>query len=140
MALRHAICSAVLVAVAASGAAAQERARAAAPAVDVSKLGVDVDRIRRQLVRVTVREERDGASLRYMVDVFAQSPAIDLFPSARIDPNYWTGPTPYGAPTHREFLMLNTPIEHRGSAMGGANIGALFNWLSEKARGEKTKK
>ena len=137
MQLKRAICSAVLVAAATSVVAAQDRAVVAAPQVDVSKLPVDVTRIRRQLVRVNVREERDGLSLRYMVDVFAQAPAIDLFPSSRVDPNFWTSPAPYGAPTHRDFMMLHTPIEHRGSV---ANIGALFNWLNDKTKSDKSTK
>src|SRR5688572_7124560 len=87
----------------------------AQPALDASKLGVDIARVRRGLVRVTVREERDGLKLRYAVDVFGTAPPLDLFPSARIDPNYFTGPVPYGAPTHREFLNLNTPIQHRNT-------------------------
>ncbi len=101
------------------------------PALDASKLGVDISRIRRQLVRVTVREERDGLNLRYAVDVFGVAPAIDLFPSARVNPNYFTGPVPYGAPTHRDFLNLNTPIQHRAPA---ADFGALFKWLADKTK------
>ncbi len=103
------------------------------PALDASKLGVDIARVRRGLVRVTVREERDGLKLRYAVDVFAQAPPLDLFPSSRIDPNYFTGPVPYGAPTHREFLNLNTPIQHRNTP---ADFGALFRWLADKSKGD----
>ena len=69
--------------------------------------------------------------LRYAVDVFGMAPPIDLFPSARIDPNYFTGPAPYGAPTHREFLNLNTPIEHRNYP---ADVGSFFRWLSDKSK------
>ena len=137
MRLKHAIGSAVLVAAAATAAAAQDRAVAATPQLDVAKLPVDISRIRRQLVRVTVREERGGLGLRYMVDVFAQAPPIDLFPAARVDPNFWTSPAPYGAPTHRDFLMLNTPIEHRGAV---ANIGGLFGLGSSKSKSDKNKK
>lgn len=108
----------------------------APPAVDASKLGVDIARVRRQLARVTVREERDGMRLRYAVDVFAQAPPLDLFPSARVDPNYFTGPVPYGAPTHREFLNLNTPVQHRNYP---ADFGALFRWLADKSKGDDSK-
>ena len=103
------------------------------PALDASKMGVDIARVRRGLVRVTVREERDGLKLRYAVDVFGQAPPLDLFPSSRIDPNYFTGPAPYGAPTHREFLNLNTPIQHRNTP---ADFGALFRWLADKSKGD----
>jgi hypothetical protein len=101
--------------------------------VDTAKLGIDIARVRRQLVRVTVREERDGIKLRYAVDVFGIAPPLDLFPSAKLDPNYFTGPAPYGAPTHREFLNLNTPIEHRNYP---ADVGAFFRWLSDKSKGD----
>ena len=124
MQIRQAACAAVLVLALAGGASGQQPAstvRVTSPGLDVSKLPIDMARIRRQLVRVDVREERDGLGLRYMIDVFAQAPAIELFPSARLDPNFWTGPAPYGAPTHRQFLNLWTPQEHRGQA---ADFGA----------------
>lgn len=99
--------------------------------IDVLRLPIDMSRIRRQLVRASVREERDGLNLRYMVDVFGQAPPIDLFWTAKGDPNFWRMPAPYGAPTHSEFLRLNTPQEHRAPA---ADFGALFRWLSDKAK------
>lgn len=106
------------------------------PVIDAKKLGIDLSRIRRQLVRYNVREERDGNNLRYIVDVFGSAPGIDIFPSAKIDPNYWTGPAPYGAPTHRDFLNLNTPEEFRAPA---ADVGALVRWFAEKAKREQSK-
>lgn len=109
---------------------AETAASSSSSTVDVSKLPIDLARIRRQLVQVSVREERDGINLRYMVDVFGQAPAIDLF-SSPTDPNFWTGPAPYGAPTHRDMMNLNTPQEHRAPA---ADFGALFRWLSDKAK------
>jgi hypothetical protein len=104
------------------------------PQIDVYKLGVDISRIRRQLIRYTVSEERDGMNLRYLVGVFGSAPAIDIFPAARFDPNFFKGPVPYGAPTHRDFLSLNTPKEHRAPA---ADLGSAFRWLTDKATGEK---
>jgi hypothetical protein len=104
------------------------------PPIDVYKLGIDIARIRRQLVRYEVREERDGLRLRYAVDVFAQAPGIDLFPASKVDPNFWTSPAPYGAPTHREFLNLWTPQEHRAPA---ADIGALVRWFADRDKNKK---
>jgi hypothetical protein len=101
------------------------------PPVDVLRLPIDMSRIRRQLVRASVREERDGLNLRYVVDVFAPAPAIDLFWSAKGDPNFWRLPAPYGAPTHQEFINLNTPQQHRAPA---ADFGALFRWMADKAK------
>jgi len=154
MHMRQAACAAVLLLASAAGASAQQPTGTAgtvpastatarnasasnAPQVDVSKLPIDMARIRRQLVRVNVREERDGLSLRYQIDVFAQAPPIDLFPSSGLDLNFWTGPAPYGAPTHRQFLNLWTPQEHRGQP---ADFGALFRWLADKSTGEKNPK
>lgn len=128
--------------VAAAPAAAQDLGRAvpvaasglpATPPVDARRLGVDLARIQRQLVRVSVREERDGLNLRYAVDVFGIAPPLDLFPTARVDSNFFTSPAPYGAPTHRDFLNLNTPIQHRAPA---ADFGALFRWLSDRAKAD----
>jgi hypothetical protein len=101
------------------------------PTVEVSRLPIDMSRIRRQLVRASVREDGVGLNLRYTVDVFGQAPPLDLFWSAKGNPNFWRLPSPYGAPTHSEFLRLNTPQEHRAPA---ADFGALFRWLSEKAK------
>jgi hypothetical protein len=115
-----------------AGADAQQTASVPAP-VDVSKLPIDMSRIRRQLAQVTVREQRNGPNLRYIVDVFGQAPPIDLF-SSPTDPNFWTGPAPYGAPTHRDMMNLNTPQEHRAPA---ADFSALFRWLADKSRDDK---
>jgi len=103
-------------AVGTTGTVPRDRAQ---PALDASKLGVDIARVR--------------LKLRYAVDVFGTAPPLDLFPSSRIDPNYFTGPVPYGAPTHREFLNLNTPIQHRNTP---ADFGALFRWLADKSKGD----
>jgi hypothetical protein len=104
----------------------------AAPAstVDVSRLPVNLSRIQRQLQRSTVREERDGLNLRYLVDVFGQAPAIELFST---QDNLLDGPVPYGGPTHRDILQVITPQEHRAPA---ANFGNLFRWLADKAKDE----
>jgi hypothetical protein len=80
--MRQAACAAVLVMASVAGASAQQPTATtgvaqprveASSRVDVTKLPIDMARIRRQLVRVTVREERDGLNLRYQVDVFAKA-------------------------------------------------------------------
>ena len=96
--------------------------------VDVNKLPVNLDRIQRQLQQTTVREERDGLNLRYVVDVYGRAPRIELFAP---QPNLMTGPAPYGAPTHREMIDAVTPQEFRAPA---ADVGALFRWLADKAK------
>jgi hypothetical protein len=104
-------------------------AATAAPAIDVSRLPIDLRRIEKSFRQTTIREERDGLNLRYFVDVYAKAPNIVLFTK---EDNLLTGPVPYGGPTHREMLDMITPKEHRAPA---ADLGALFRWLS----GDKAK-
>jgi len=104
---------------------------AAQSSVDVGKLPIDLERIQRQLRQGAVREERDGLNLRYVVDVYGQAPRIELFAPA---PNLMTGPSPYGAPTHRQMIEMVTPQEYRAPA---ADFGSLFRWLADKAKDKK---
>jgi len=100
--------------------------------VNVSKLPVNLERIQRQLKQATVREERDGLNLKYVIDVFGQAPPIELFPN-RV-PNFMTSPAPYGGPTHQQMLEVMTPQEFRAPA---ADFGSLFRWLADKAKDKK---
>jgi hypothetical protein len=103
-------------------------AATATPQVDVSRLPINLERIQRQLRQTTVREERDGLNLRYIVDVYGRAPRIELFTK---EDNLKFGQAPYGAPTHQDMLNIMTPQEFSAPA---ANMGNLFNWLS---RGKK---
>lgn len=113
---------------ASNGAGRPSPAQEGAPAFDVDRLPVDLGRIERGLRQSSVREERDGLRLKYFVDVYGQAPRIQLF--TRQD-NLLNGPVPYGAPTHSQILEAITPKEYRAPA---ADFGALFKWLSDKAR------
>jgi len=96
--------------------------------VDVSRLPIDLDRIQRGLRESADREERQGLTLRYRVQIYGQAPPIVLFgPDAHLA----SGPVPYGAPTHREMMEQATPKEFRAPA---ADLGALIRWLAERAR------
>jgi hypothetical protein len=99
--------------------------------VDVGKLPVNLDRIQRQLQQATVREERDGLKLRYVVDVYGRAPQIELFTK---QDNLESGPVPYGAPTHRQMIEAVTPQEYRAPA---ADFSSLFRWLADKAKDKK---
>src|SRR5262245_59540259 len=99
--------------------------------VDVGKLPVNLDRIQRQLQQATVREERDGLKLRYVVDVYGRAPQIELFTK---QDNLESGPVPYGAPTHRQMIEAATPQEFRAPA---ADFSSLFRWLADKAKDKK---
>ena len=96
--------------------------------VDVSRLPLNLDRIQRELRQSTIREERQGLNLRYVIEVFGQAPSLELF---RPEDNLVYGPVPYGAPTHREMIEHVTPKEYRAPA---ADFGALFRWLAERAK------
>jgi hypothetical protein len=104
---------------------------AAQDTVDVGKLPVNLDRIQRQLQQATVREERDGLKLRYVVDVYGRAPQIELFTK---QDNLESGPVPYGAPTHRQMIEAVTPQEYRAPA---ADFNSLFRWLADKAKDKK---
>jgi hypothetical protein len=107
-----------------TGSAAEAPAPAVEPAIDVSRLPINLGRIARQFRATTVREERDGLNLRYFIEVYAQAPQIVLLTERD---NLFFGPVPYGAPTHREMLDMITPQEHRAPA---ADFGNLLRWLS----------
>ena len=104
---------------------------AAQGTVDVGRLPVNLDRIQRQLQQASVREDRDGLNLRYVVDVYGRAPRIELFTK---QDNLVNGPTPYGAPTHRQMIEAMTPQEFRAPA---ADFSALFRWLADKAKDKK---
>jgi hypothetical protein len=96
--------------------------------VDVSRLPVNLERIHRELQRSTIREEREGLNLRYVVEVYGRAPAIVLFGPKD---NLVHGPVPYGAPTHRDMIEHVTPKEFRTPV---ADFGALARWLADRAK------
>jgi len=98
------------------------------PIVDVSRLPLDLDRVQRGLRQSSIREEREGLNLRYIIEVFGQAPPFVFFTK---EDNLLSGPVPHGAPTHREMLEHVTPREYRAPA---ADIGALIRWLADKSR------
>jgi hypothetical protein len=101
---------------------------AASPQIDVSQLPINITRIHRQLRQTTVREERDGLNLRYVVDVFGQAPKLELFTK---QDNLREGAVPYGAPTHRDMLNMMTPQEYRAPA---ADFSSLLRWFQGKSK------
>ena len=109
-------------------AAAAEAQTRSAPSVDVSQLPINLDRVQRKLQQSSVREEREGLNLRYIIEVFGQAPALVIFSK---EDNLVNGPFPHGAPTHREMIEHVTPKEYRAPA---ADIGALIRWLAERSK------
>jgi hypothetical protein len=131
MTCRQIVTAAFLSSILALPAAAQDK-----PAkdnnVDVGKLPVNLSRIQKQLQQSNVREDRDGLNLRYFVPVYGQAPRIDIFPNR--EPGLFTGPPPYGAPTHRQMIDQVTPQEYRAPA---ADFSALFRWFADKSKDKK---
>jgi hypothetical protein len=94
--------------------------------LDVGRLPVDLHRIERQLRQHSEREQHEGLRLRYFVDVYGKAPKIELFAP---DEDLAHGPTPWGAPTHRDMLEVMTPKEFRTPIM---DFNALMRWLTDK--------
>jgi hypothetical protein len=104
-------------------------ADAAAPTIDVTRLGLDLARINRQLRQAAAREQRDGLNLRYIIDVYGRAPRIDVLDPKRDNLVY--GPVPYGAPTHQQMLDVMTPQEFRAPV---ADFSSIIRWLSDKSK------
>jgi hypothetical protein len=102
------------------------------PAVDVSKLPVNPERVQRKLRETLEREEFAGNTLKYNIDVFAFAPRIQLFAP---DENFVFGPGKYQAPTNSEMINMMTPQEFRSPVMDFNN---LARWLQgDKSKSEK---
>jgi hypothetical protein len=101
------------------------------PAVDVNRLPIDLGRIQRELRQSAERDENEGLRLRYFVDVYGQAPPLVIFGP---EDNLVEGPVPYGAPTHREMIQQNTPIDYRPIPW---DLNSAFRWLSERLKKNK---
>jgi hypothetical protein len=101
---------------------------AQAPAIDVSRLPINLERIQRELRQSAEREERQGLNIRYVIDVYGQAPPIVLY-----DPAFDLvhGPVPNSSPTHKDMIEHVTPIEYRAPA---ADLGALLRWLADRSK------
>jgi hypothetical protein len=89
------------------------------PAVDLSRLPVNVGRIGRKLREAEVREEREGLRLRYTIDVFGEAPKLKLI--TPLD-NLLTGDVPHSAPTHNDMIRMMTPKEFSAPVI---NLGTV---------------
>jgi hypothetical protein len=101
------------------------------PAVDVNRLPIDLGRIQRELRQSAERDENEGLRLRYFVDVYGQAPPLVIFGP---EDNLVEGPVPYGAPTHREMIEQNTPIDYRPIPW---DLNSVFRWFSERMKKNK---
>lgn len=96
---------------------------APAPPVDPEKLPVSIDRIRQQLLTAPATKS-SGLRIQEMIEVVGVAPKIELWnpETAKLA----TGPVPYGAPTHRDFIDLVTPQEFKTYPI---DINSLVQWL-----------
>src|ERR1051325_5122579 len=77
--------------------------------VAVKRLPIDLSKVTAQLRQSAATESHNLLHIRYTVDVYGQAPRIQLFTK---QDNLVSGPVPYGAPSHREFIEHNTPQEY----------------------------
>ena len=94
--------------------------------VDVTKLGVSLDRIKRELRQAEASEQTEGGPLKLQihVEVFGRAPKIDFLEG--FSPS---GPLPYGSPTHREVLDVITPQQFRAPVM---QFSSVVYWATQK--------
>ena len=91
------------------------------------RLPIDLTKVTRDLRQSAATDaNKGGLRIRYSIAVYGAAPQIQFFTK---QDNIANGPVPYGAPSHREFIEHNTPIEYRAP---GADLGALLFWLAEK--------
>jgi hypothetical protein len=111
---------------------------AGAPAVDPNKLGVDLDRIKREVSTPQAETREDaGLKLSYRVEVYGQAPPIDIIG----DFNVKTGPVPGSGPTHQDMIDQVTPQEYRAPAASFSNLVYwLTTVLSERSAKERCEK
>jgi hypothetical protein len=102
-------------------------------AVDASKMGVDLSRIKRELAQAQAEEGPDDPlRLRFTVEVVGTAPRIDFLEGFDVN-----GPVSYGPPTHREVLDVLTPQEFRSPVVpfyGLAMAAAQKLWQYNKKR------
>ena len=97
--------------ISAGSATAQESSET--PRLNVEELPVSLERIKRQLGRLPVRDaERNLLRLSYYVRVYGQAPRINVIQNFDIH----NGPVQHGAPSHAEMFAVTRPREFRTPA------------------------
>jgi hypothetical protein len=101
--------------------------------IDPAKLPVSLERIRLELA-MKPETKTSGLKIQETIEVVGIAPKIQFWnpETAKLA----TGPVPWGAPTHRDFIDLVTPKEFKNYPM---DINALVQWLLEHLA-EKTAK
>jgi hypothetical protein len=97
------------------------------PAIDVSKLGVDLSRIQKGLRFAESRDKdtREGLRLAFQVQVYGVAPKIEVLKGVDL----FNGGVPGSAPTHRQMIEHWTPEIYRTP---GLPISALAFWAAQQ--------
>ena len=99
-----------------------------APAIDVSKLPINLSRLQQKLKESA--EAADASKIRFKVDVVGQAPPIQIF---RPGDDLRFGPTPNSLPTHQDMMEVATPREFRSPVMDFSN---LMRWIQSTLKRE----
>ena len=109
---------------ASAGQAQQEPPSRSQPAAQartdqVERLGVSLDRIRRQLRETPPTPASSRLKLEFHIEVVGRAPKIDFFEGFDIKT---TSPVQYGGMTHAEFLWVTRPPWRAGAPVMGVTI------------------
>ena len=90
-------------------------------------LPISVARIQRKLAQLpaSTAEANHGLRLNYYIEVVGKAPPIDILKNFNVK----SGPVPFSAPTHRDFLNFVTPQEFRAPPF---DLSALIAWLAQR--------
>ena len=102
--------------------------------IDASKMGVSLSAIKRGLRTAETKEQlsRDGLRLQFQVQVYGESPRIEVLKGVDL----FNGQVPGSAPSHNQMLEFWTPVIYRTPALP---LSTLAFWAAEQVW-QKSKK
>lgn len=98
-----------------------------APSIKVDELPISIARIQRRLAQLpaTTTEENHGLRLNYYIEVVGKAPPIDVLRGFDVN----SGPVPFSAPTHQDFVRFVTPQEFSTPPF---DLSAVMSWLAQR--------
>lgn len=120
------IASFVLIACLATPCLAQDAQPKPDPEIDVTKLGVSIQRIQRGLFIAESREKQGGSAmhLEFNIQVYGKAPKIEVLKGVDL----FNGAVPGTAPSHGQMIEYWTPQIYRTP---GLPISALAMWAAQ---------
>src|SRR5215212_4109844 len=91
--------------------------------IDPAKLPVSLSRIRLELA-MKPESKTSGLKIHETIEVVGVAPKVQLWNPEKA--KLATGPVPWGAPTHQDFIDLVTPQEFKNYPI---DINSLVHWL-----------